>query len=175
MEKVFALTDESTLSHSHSLYFVFNCELLNYHQHVNIGSKISELFNLLMRTLAKWAIKLIWSKRYQQELQFLKADKGRGPHKYNEFKITKKKTNLAKITNEASDSSKNNTSSRQTREGGPTNITKISTLANYSGQIVAVSDSIAVSSGIRVLLLGKIVLVPNIRNVSEPYVRYHSQ
>ena len=67
-----------------------------FYQHVNIGSKISELFNLLMRTLAEWAIKLICS------------------------------------------------------------------------QIVAVSDLIEVSSSIRVLLLGKIVLALNLRNVSEP-------
>ena len=41
-------------------------------------------------------------------------------------------TIIAKITNEANGRSKNNNSSRQTRKGGPTNITKITKITNIA-------------------------------------------
>ena len=49
----------------------------------------------------------------------------------NVAKITKE-ANKAKISNQASDSSKNNNSRRRKREGSPTNITKIAHVAKIS-------------------------------------------
>ena len=60
-----------------------------------------------------------------------KSETGARPHKYNE---NSKNRQSSENNNQLCDRHKNNNSLRRTREGGPTNITKVTNLAKIRNQ-----------------------------------------